>query len=141
MKKSSKKDAAKGAKGLMQNAVKGGILGILATLGLLFAVSALTLAGVFPATLGDTFTLIAVILGATLSGLSCAGRQGGGVVVAGLAAAGAYAVLLLVVTILFGKSGNEPAMTLRLILAAVAGGCFGGVLKLNRKHKKSKLRR
>jgi putative membrane protein (TIGR04086 family) len=141
MKKTSKKEAATGTKGLLQNAVKGGILGLLVTMGLLFAVSALTLAGVLPATLGDTFIILAVILGATLSGLYCAGRQGGGVVVAGLAAAAAYAVLLLLGTMLFRKSGNEPAMTLKLILAAVAGGCFGGVLKLNRKHKKSKLRR
>lgn len=141
MKKTSKKETAAGASGLLQNAMKGGVLGLLLTLGLLFVLSALTLAGALPETLRDTFIILAVLLGATLSGLYCAGRQGGGVVVAGLAAAAAYAVLLLLGTMLFRKSGDEPAMTLRLILASVAGGCFGGVLKLNRKHKKSKLRR
>ncbi|MFB0920881.1 MAG: TIGR04086 family membrane protein [Oscillospiraceae bacterium] len=141
MKKSRKKERGADKKSLIQYSVKGAFLGLLITMAVIFVMAVLMLSGTLTETLRDTLILVAVILGATVSGLYCAGRQGGGVVVAGLTAAAAYAVMILLGTLLFRKNGNEAMLTMRIIIAAVAGGCFGGVLKLHRKNKKSRLRK
>ncbi len=141
MKKSNKIERSAGKKSLIRYSVRGAFLGVIITMAIIFILAALMLTGALPESLRDTFILVAVILGATVSGIYCAGRQGGGVVVAGLTAAAFYVVLILLGTLLFRKSSDEAALTMRIIIAAVAGGCFGGVLKLHRKRKKSKLRR
>jgi len=141
MRKSNKKEGGTGKKVFLKNAVRGAALGMIITTVLIFVFSVLMLTGTLPETLIDTFILISVLLGAIVSGLYCAGKQGGGVVTAGLTAAVAYVVLVLLGTMLFRKSGVDGTLTLRVLIAAVAGGCFGGVLKLHRKGKKSKLRR
>jgi NhaP-type Na+/H+ or K+/H+ antiporter len=81
------------------------------------------------------------LAGAAAGGARCAAKQGGGVVTDGLAASGVYVLLALFGTLAFRKSGAEDVLTVRVIIAAVAGGCFGAVLKLNRKKKKSRLKR
>ncbi len=141
MKKSNKKERGTDKKSLIRYSFKGALIGMLITMAIIFILAVLLRSGALPVTLRDTLILIAVILGATVSGLYCAGRQGGGVVVAGLTASAAYALLILLGTMLFRKNGSEAMLTMRIIIAAVAGGCFGGVLKLHRKNKKSRLRR
>ncbi|PKM73982.1 MAG: TIGR04086 family membrane protein [Firmicutes bacterium HGW-Firmicutes-16] len=141
MKKSKKIERSADKKSLIRYSVRGAFLGVVITMAIIFIMAALMLTGALPESLRDTFILVAVILGATVSGLYCAGRQGGGVVVAGLTAAAFYVVLILLGTMLFRKNSDEAMLTIRIIIAAVAGGCFGGVLKLHRKRKKSKLRR
>ena len=141
MKKSSKIERGMGKKSLIRHSAIGAFLGLAITMAFIFIVALVMMKGAFNVSLRDTLLLVAVILGATISGLYCAGRQGGGVVVAGLTAAAAYVILILLGTMLFRRNGNEAALTIRIIIAAVAGGCFGGVLKLHRKKKKSKLRR
>lgn len=141
MRKSNKKEGGTGKKVLLKNAVKGAVFGMIVTAVLIFVFSVLILKGTMPETLSDTCILISVLLGAILSGRYCAGKQGGGVVIAGLTAAAVYVVLVLLGTMLFNKSGVDGTLMLRVLIAAVAGGCFGGVLKLHRKGKKSKLRR
>jgi len=141
MKKSNKKEGGTGTKALLKNAVRGAVFGMILTAAFIFLFSVLMLTGTLPETLSDTLILVAVLLGSILGGLYCAGKQGGGVVTAGLTAAAAYVILVLLGTMLFRKSGVDGTLTLRVLIAAVAGGCFGGVLKLHRKGKKSKLRR
>lgn len=141
MKKSSKKERGTGKKSLIRHSAIGAFLGLLITMAIILIMALLVMKGALSVSLRDTLILVAVIIGATASGLYCAGRQGGGVVVAGLTAAAAYVILILVGTMLFRRNGEEAALTMRVIIAAVAGGCFGGVLKLHRKKKKSKLRR
>lgn len=141
MKKSNKIERGMDKKSLIRNSAIGAFLGMVITMAMIFVLAALMHSGTLPESLRDTFILVAVILGATVSGLYCAGRQGGGVVVAGLTAAAAYVVLILLGTMLFRKNSDDAALTMRIIIAAVAGGCFGGVLKLHRKSKKSRLRR
>ncbi|MEA4895484.1 MAG: TIGR04086 family membrane protein [Oscillospiraceae bacterium] len=141
MKKLNIKERGTDKKSLLGYSVKGAFLGMLITMAIIFVLAAMMQTGVLPVTLRDTLMLVAVILGATASGLYCAGKRGGGVVVAGLTASAAYALLILLGTLLFRRSGGEAPITMRIIIAAVAGGCFGGVLKLHRKRKISRLRR
>ena len=141
MTKSNKKESGVDGKTLIKHSVAGAIIGMLITMAAILIFAALMLAGVLPETLRDSLILVSVIVGATVGGVFCAGRQGGGVVVAGLSSAAAYVLLVLLGTMLFKKNSDEIALTLRIIIAALAGGCFGGVLKLHRKRKKSRLRR
>ncbi|NLV86960.1 MAG: hypothetical protein GX025_07060 [Clostridiales bacterium] len=85
--------------------------------------------------------MISVIIGSAAGGLYCAGKQGGGVVTAGAASAGSYILLVLLISLMIAKSGERESMILKVMIATVAGGTFGGVLRLNRKKKKSRLRK
>jgi hypothetical protein len=93
------------------------------------------------ASLKDVAVLVSVLAGTAVGGVYCASRQGGGVITDGLAASGVYAVLVFLGTLVLRKGGTEGALTVRILIAAVAGGCFGGVLKLNRKKQKRRLKR
>lgn len=141
MTKSNKKESGVDGKSLIKHSVAGAIIGMLITMAAIIIFAALLLTGALPETLRDSFILVSVLVGAMLGGVFCAGRQGRGVITAGLSSAAAYVLLVLLVTMFFKKNGDEMALTLRIIIAALAGGCFGGVLKLHRKRKKSRLRR
>jgi len=141
MSMSNKKENSAGIKSLIKHSAVGAALGLLLTMAVILIFSALIVSGVLPASLRDSLILVSVVLGAALSGLYCAGRQGGGVVIAGLSSAAAYILLIIAATLLFGKNSGETALTFRIIIATVAGASFGAVLKLHRKKKKSKLRR
>lgn len=141
MTKSNKKESGVDVKSLIRHSAVGAAIGMLITMMAVMVFAALMLSGTLPETLRDSFVLVSVIMGATLGGVFCAGRQGRGVITAGLSSAVAYVLLVLLGTMLFQKNNDEIALTLRIIIAAVAGGCFGGVLKLHRKRKKSRLRK
>lgn len=141
MTKSNKKESGVDVKNLIRHSAAGALIGLLITMIATLVFAALMLSGVLPETLLDSFVLVSVIMGATIGGMFCAARQGRGVITAGLSSAAVYVVLALVGTMLFQKNNDEIALTLRVIIAAVAGGCFGGVLKLHRKRKKSRLRK
>lgn len=128
-------------KSLTLYAAVGAGLGLLSTLLILFGVSALLVTGSVPASLKDALILAAILMGTTVGGFYCAGRRGGGVVTAGLISSLAYVVLLLVGILMFKKGDTETSLLLRQMVASVAGGCFGGVLRLHKKTKKSRLRK
>jgi|GEM_PF-1885381 len=140
MNKSGKRED-KNAVSLIENSAVGAIIGLLVTFAALLPVSALMVEKVLPVAMSDAFTLASVIIGTTFGGVHCARRQGRGVIIAGLAASGVYVLLVFLGTLLFMKRGAEAPLTLKIIIAAVAGGCFGGTLKLGRRTKKSRLRR
>lgn len=139
MKKTKEKE--QGGGGLMKAAVKSAVLGILLTLLLILGVAALTMSGTISPDMSDEFIICSVLLGATLSGAHCAKLRGSGVITAGMTAAAVYLAIILLGTIFFAKNENEGSLTLKIVLATAAGGCFGGVLRLYRKTKKSKIRR
>ena len=141
MSMSNKKENSTGRKGLIKHSAVGAAMGMLLTMAIILIFSVFIASGDIPSSLRDALILVSVILGAMLAGLYCAGKQGGGVVIAGLSSGAAYIVLILAATLLFGKNGGETALTFRIIIATVAGASFGSVLKLHRKKKKSKLRR
>lgn len=141
MTKANKKESGVDVKKLIRHSAAGAVIGLLVTMMAILVFAALMLSGTLPETLLDSLVLVSVIMGATIGGVFCAGRQGRGVITAGLSSAVAYVLLALIGTMLFQKNNEEIALTLRVIIAAVAGGCFGGVLKLHRKRKKSRLRK
>ena len=141
MTKTYKKESGADGRSLIKHSLAGAIIGMLITMMAILIFAALMVTGALPESLRDTFILVSALVGATISGVFCAGRQGRGVVTAGLSSAAAYVLLVLLITLIFKDNSNEMALTLRIILAVIAGGTFGGVLKLHRKNKKSRLRR
>ena len=139
MKKTGEKK--QGGTGLLQTALKSAVLGVLLTLLLLLGVAALIISRTVSPDMSDEFVVCCVLLGATLSGAHCAKLRGGGVITAGLTAAAIYLAIILMVSVFTVKSEAEGPLTVKIILASVAGGCFGGVLRLYRKTKKSKIRK
>lgn len=139
MKKSKEKKESKSS--LIRHALTGGIFGFLITL-VLMPLFALTISrGLVSESLTDSFVVVCVVLGAAGGGVYCAGKQGGGVVTAGAVSAVGYILLVLLITMITAKRGGQEGMLLKVIIASFAGGTFGGVLRLNRKKQKSRLRR
>ena len=126
---------------LIRHAALGAAWGIALTIVVIFIFAAVLIAGRLPSSLMDPFIIVSVIIGTALSGAYCAKKQGGGVITAGVSTAAVYVLLLLIGSMMFGQNSTEAPLTLELIIAALAGGIFGGVLKLNKKRKKSKLRK
>ena len=141
MKERGRREKPTGKKGLTADALAGAVAGMVVTLLLLLLFSALLAKGKLPADTLDEFVLVSVLLGTAFGGFRCAGKQNGGAVTAGALTALLYILLLLLCTLFFRKSGNGPQLILKEMIAAVAGGCFGGVLRLHKKTKKSRLRR
>ncbi|MBP8640693.1 MAG: TIGR04086 family membrane protein [Oscillospiraceae bacterium] len=141
MTKAYNKETVSDGKSLIKHSITGAVIGLFATMLALLIIAALMVSGVLPESLRDSFVLVSVMLGATIGGVFCAGRQGRGVITAGLSSAVAYVLLILLGTLAFKRNSDEISLILRIIIAVIVGGVFGGVLKLHRKNKKSHLRR
>ena len=141
MTKPYNKENSTEGKGLIKHSIIGAVIGLVITMLAILIFSALMVSGLLTETLRDSLVLVSVILGSTIGGVFCAGRQGRGVITAGLSSAVAYVLLILIGTLAFKRNSNEISLILRIIIAVIAGGAFGGVLKLHRKSKKSHLRR
>lgn len=141
MKKRKRRSEGRGESPLWKDAARGAAAGFAATLLLLFIFSVLLAKGKAPADLLDDFVIVSVLLGTALGAFLCAGKRGGGVVTAGTLTALSYILLLLFLTLLFRQEDSGPQMIVKEMIASVAGGCFGGVLRLRRKTPKSHLRK
>ena len=139
MKKTAKNE--KSLADLARYSAIGAAQGVMLTIAVMFIFAAAMRIGWLPASLSNTFIIASVVAGSACGGWYCAKKQGRGVVTAGACSAAAYIILILIGTMLFAKSGTEPGLTLRVIIASGAGGVFGGVMKLNRTNKKLKNRR
>ncbi len=137
----STKDGRKVKSGLIMSAAKSAIFGIVITMILLLGISALIIAGVLTMDMADEYVICSVIIGSAIAGWLCAKKMDGGVIKAGLTTAGMYLVIILIGTIFTQKSGEDGSIVLKVIIATISGGCFGGVLRLYRKTKKSKIRK
>lgn len=99
---------------------------------------------VFPASTLEILTIACVFAGAAVGGAAAAKRRGGGAIEAGLACGLALAVIVVVIALAAPGEGPVTASCLRFVIAAIAGGGFGGALCLNRgksKRRKSRLGR
>ena len=141
MKKGKRRAAQTGEGMLAQEATRGAAFAMAVTLALLLLFSTLLAKGKAPAALLDDFVLLSVLLGCSCGAYRCAGKQQGGVVTAGVVTALAYIAPLLLCTLFFRSEGGGPQMIVREMIASVAGGCFGGVLRLHKKTQKSRLRK
>lgn len=130
-----------GGLNLIRHAAVGALIGMLVTLLVMLLGSMAMTSKLLPTSIRDLLVLASVIIGTMIGGIYCAKKQGRGVITAGLVTAVVYIILLLLGTMLCVKKGGESSLTLKIIIAAVAGGCFGGVLRLGRKTTKSRLRK
>lgn len=141
MKKRKRRSEGKGESPLWKDATKGATAGLVATMVLLFIFSAVLAKGKAPAELLDDLVIFSVLLGTAFGAFLCAGKRGEGVVTAGALTALAYILLLLFLTLMFRRDDSGPQMIVKEMIASVAGGCFGGVLRLHKKTQKSRLRK
>lgn len=141
MKKGKRRREETGERKLTRDAAIGAVIALATTLVLLFVFSVLLAKGAMPAAMLDDLVVVSVLLGAAAGALWCAGKRDSGVVTAGAVTALAYIVLLLVCTLFFRGSEGGPQMIVKEMIASVAGGCFGGVLRLRKKATKSRLRK
>jgi putative membrane protein (TIGR04086 family) len=128
-------------KSLLKRAGLSAATGLVITALVLLVVALLASAGILPADMAEEYVLCAVIIGTTFSGVICAKKTGGAVLVAGLLSAACFLIVVLLGTLFVGGGSGNGALTLKIILAAVVGGCFGGTLRLYRKTKKAKIRK
>ncbi len=130
-----------GFKLLIKYGLEGVALSMVLTLALLFIVALAVSTGAASEKLADSLMITALILATTAGGVYCASKRGEGVITAGAVCSGLYIIAAIFLGMLLPKQGQDGGMLLRVIIASVAGGTFGGVLKLNRKNKKSRLRK
>lgn len=136
------KTQAKSARvSVVKKALLSALAGLAATMALLLGVSMLLSAGAGSMELSGEYVIVATIFGAALAGFVCAAGEKSGVLLRGLMAAVAFVVLLLLCSTFVPAGEGEGSILLKNILAAVAGGAFGGTLRLYRKTKKAKIRR
>lgn len=126
----------------MQHKISGGswflsglIPALLALFGALLLLAVLYGRGVLSSDIMPETVIAAVFLSGTVSGLVCARKKGGGALIAGAVGGLSIAALILIGTI-FTQGGRviSPEF-LKLAIAALAGGVFGGALLLGRKSK------
>ena len=97
-----------------------------------------------PASTIEVLTIACVFAGAAAGGAAAAKRRGGGAIEAGLACGLTLAAVVVVAALAAPGEGPVTASCLRFVIAALAGGGFGGALCLNRgksKRRKSRLGR
>lgn len=136
-----RKDTKEVKTGLLRHAAVGAVIGLAVTLLLILVFSLTVSTGLVSQSLQDSLVVFCVVIGTAAGGLYCAGKQGGGVVTAGMLSAVGYIALVLIVTMLVAGRDGQEGILMKVIIAAVAGGTFGGVLRLNRKNQKSRLRK
>lgn len=126
---------------LLKTAAKNALGAIVLTAILLALVTVLIISGVLPSDMADEFVICSVIISTAIAAMRCAKKMGSGVITAGLAVSGIYLAVILAVTIFTPKLVGEGALTLKIIIAAAAGGAFGGATRLYKRTKKSKIRK
>ncbi len=135
------KEKKKPKSDLFKHAFVGSVMGLLISLAVMPLFALIISTGLVQESLADSFVVISVIIGGAAAGLYCAGKQGRAVVTAGAASAASYILLVLLITMMTAKRSGQESMILKVMIASVAGGTFGGVLRLSRKKKKSRLRK
>lgn len=107
---------------------------------LIYLLAALLERQILPYALADELLIACVFLGSALGGAAAAKRRGGAVLAAGLVSGAALAALIAIGTLMARGEAALSAACLQHVIAAVAGGAFGGALCLDRGGAKRKKR-
>ena len=100
--------------------------------GTLYLCAVLLARGVLPYSLTEELLIACVFLSGAASGLAAGAGRGGRAMRTGLIMGGALAAAIVLLTLAAPGEGPLNAGTLRLIIAAAAGGAFGGALCVRR---------
>lgn len=126
---------------LIKSGTLAAVIGMLLTMILLLGVAVLTENGAVPEKMRDAFILAATLIGSAIAGAVCAKKSGRGAVTSGMTAAAIFIAIVLLGTIINGDNAGNDALSIRAVLAIIAGCVIGGVLKLHRNGKKRRKRR
>lgn len=118
----------------------GPALGAVAAAALLYLTAVLLERQILPYSLAGDFVIACLLFGSTAGGAAAAKRRGSAPLPSGLIAGSALAAAVVVVSLMAQGEGALSADCLRHVIAAVAGGAFGGALCLNRGGGKRKKR-
>lgn len=118
----------------------GPALGAVAAAALLYITAVLLERQILPYSLAGDFVIACLFFGSTAGGAAAAKRRGSAPLPSGLIAGSALAAAVVVVSLMAQGEGALSADCLRHVIAAVAGGAFGGALCLNRGGGKRKKR-
>lgn len=118
----------------------GPALGAVAAAALLYLTAVLLERQILPYSLSGDFVIACLFFGSTAGGAAAAKRRGSAPLPSGLIAGSALAAAVVVVSLMAQGEGALSADCLRHVIAAVAGGAFGGALCLNRGGGKRKKR-
>lgn len=122
----------------------GPLAGAAATALLVFGCALLLEREVFPASTLAVLTLACVFAGSAVGGLVSAKRRGRGALESGGLCGLCLAALIVTAALIAPGSGPAAAACLRFVLAAAAGGLFGGALGMDRgrsKHRRATRRK
>lgn len=120
--------------------VLGPVLGAVASAVLLYITAVLLERQILPYSVAGELVIACLFLGSTAGGAGAAKRRGSALLPSGLTAGAALAAAVVVVSLMAQGEGAISADCLRHVIAAVAGGAFGGALCLNRGGGKRKKR-
>ena len=114
----------------------GPVLGAVVTILLLYLTAMLLERQILPYSLAREFVIACLFLGSAAGGAAAAKRRGSAALPSGLAAGAAIAAAVVILSLMV--QGAVSANCLRNVIAAVAGGAFGGALCLDRGRGKRK---
>ena len=120
--------------------VLGPVLGAVVSALLLYITAVLLERQILPYSLAGELVIACLFLGSTAGGAGAAKRRGSAPLPSGLTAGAALTAAVVVVSLMAQGEGAISADCLRHVIAAVAGGAFGGALCLNRGGGKRKKR-
>ncbi len=116
----------------------GPVLGAVVTIVLLYLTAMLLERQILPYSLAREFVIACLFLGSAAGGAAAAKRRGSAALPSGLAAGAAIAAAVVILSLMVQGEGAVSANCLRNVIAAVAGGAFGGALCLDRGRGKRK---
>lgn len=106
--------------------VSGPLFGCVIIIILMYVVSLLVEGGTLPCGILDYMVIACVFLGSIVAGVTSAIQRGRGVIETGMAAGGIIFIAILLATLVIPNGKFIPIMLLKLSIAAIAGGAFGG---------------
>lgn len=125
-------EGKKAAGSMAVSGALGAVIGLVATLALLYIFAALMAGDKIPEKYGGVIVICSAFLGAAIGAVIAARRHGSSVIPEGLIAGAAYMILILLFTAFGGQENMFGGMTLKLIICSMAGGFVGGALCVKR---------
>ena len=111
----------------------GPLAAVIALPALLYLCAVLLAKEILPFTVMEELVIACVFLTGTISAVAaCAGR-GGKVMQTGLCMGCVLAAAIVIITLAAPGEGPFTSATLKHVIAAITGGCFGGALSIKRK--------
>jgi len=127
--------------GVMVKSVIGGAVSLAASLILLLLFALLLDSELLPESIGEELVITAVFIAAVFGGLLAAKRNALSPMPGGICGGVCFLIIILLITALRPDSQVFSVMTIKLLICALSGGAFGGLLAGKRKFSKKRKKR